>query len=116
MNTSDLPQSVQSFFSNNEEIYQGIKPLLENPTQFPETHTPSEIDILFDDVVCGTISNGSPGINIICAPISEEPDTFEIQFDGEPALFIIHGHEVINRLDNMHSLDLHSSIEALANH
>ena len=110
MNT--LPASVQCFFSDNDEIYQSIKPLLEDPTQFPETHTPSEIDIIFDDVVCGIINSDSPGIDVICAPLSEEPETFELKFDGETALLMIHGHEVINRMVHMHDLDLRASFDA----
>jgi hypothetical protein len=112
MKISELPAEVKDYFEFNEEHFEAVRPELESPSQFEATYTPSEIELLFDDVVCGIIdtSTTDAGLQPIRDPLSEQPETMEIKFDDQTALLIIRGHEVINRLVNMCEFDLRTNL------
>jgi hypothetical protein len=112
MKIFELPAEVKDYFEFNEEHFKAIRSELENPSQFEATYTPSEIELLLDDVVCGVIdtSNTEAGLRPIRDPLSEHPETMEIKFDDQTALLIIRGHEVINRLVNMCEFDLRTNL------
>jgi hypothetical protein len=112
MKISELPPEVKDYFEFNEELFESVRSELENPSQFEAKYTPSEIELLLDDVVCGIIytSDTEEGLRPIRDPLSEHPETMEIRFDDQTALLIIRGHEVINRLVNMCEFDLRTNL------
>ncbi|MGB3766582.1 MAG: hypothetical protein WA947_08480 [Phormidesmis sp.] len=113
---SELPDEVKEYFEFNEEHFELVRSELENPSPFEAQYTPSEIELLLDDVVCGVIdaSNAEAGLRPVRTPLSEHPETIELKFDDQTALLVVRGHEVINRLANMREFDLRTNLSISA--
>lgn len=93
--TSAFPDFVESFFEENDEIYQSLKPYLELK-DWDSSTPPAKVEVLIDDMVCARITANEPLRPI--RDITEEHETYEVQFDEEPVLFILKGFPVIDRL------------------
>lgn len=71
---------------------------------FPPGYTPTEIEILFDDVVFIRLRNGQAVYTRKCGP-DYQPPFVEWRFDGHCAFFQVGGDVVVNRLGRMAQLD-----------
>ncbi len=70
----------------------------------PPGYTPTDIEILFDDVVFIRLNGGQVIYTRLCNP-DYQPPFVEWRFDGQCAFFQVGGDVVVNRLGYMAQLD-----------
>jgi hypothetical protein len=81
---------------------------------FNEDYSPQIIEILLDDVCYIKIIKGKLSSLKDC-PLDFNFNWLEYRFDGECALFICHGEEIVNRLELMANLEEELNFNNLLN-
>lgn len=81
---------------------------------FPDDYSPQTIEILLDDVCYIQIIEGRLS-SLKNFPNDSNCNWLEYRFDGECALFICHGDEIVNRLELMARLEERLDLNNLLN-
>lgn len=98
-----LSESTQAILARNSDIVESLIEDRQYPP-FPEEYTPYLIDFLFDERRYVRLEKGKLTELKSCEECFQ-PDFIEIRFDGECALFLCNGEEIVNRLHNIAQLD-----------